>query len=73
MDLFATSQNAKLPTYVSPVPDIKAWAVDALDICWEGLDAYAYCPVPILPQVIQKVITYQCLVIVIAPGWPGMP
>ena len=50
VDLFATRLNAKLPTYVSPVPDDKAWQIDALNISWEGLDAYAFCPVAILPQ-----------------------
>ena len=73
VDLFATSLNAKLPTYVSPVPDDKAWQIDALNISWEALDAYAFCPVAILPQLVQKMITYRCRVIVIAPGWPGMP
>ena len=29
VDLFATSLNKKLPTYVSPIPDSQAWAVDA--------------------------------------------
>ena len=71
--LFATSLNAKLPTYVSPVPDDKAWQIDKLNISWENLDAYAFCPVAILPQLVQKMVTYRCRVIVIAPGWPGMP
>ena len=57
---------------VSPVPDDKAWQIDALNISWEALDAYAFCPVAILPQLVQKVIAYRCRVIVIAPGWPGM-
>ena len=73
VDLFATNLNAKLPTYVSPVPDDKAWQIDALNISWEALDAYAFCPVAILPQLVQKMVTYRCRVIVIAPGWPGMP
>ena len=73
VDLFATQLNQKLPIYVSPVPDKKAWKIDALNICWEGLDGYAFCPVAILPQVIQKIITYPCRMIVLAPGWPGMP
>ena len=68
--LFATHLNHKLPIYVSPVPDKKAWKIDALNICWEG---YVFCPVAILPQVIQKIITYPCRMIVLAPGWPGMP
>ena len=57
VDLFATSLNAKLPTYVSPVPDDKAWQIDALNISWEALDAYAFCPVAILPQLVQKMVT----------------
>ena len=73
VDLFATQLNFKLPIYVSPVPDRKAWKVDALNICWEGLDGYVFSPVAILPQVIQKIITYPCRMIVLAPGWPGMP
>ena len=73
VDLFATHLNHKLPIYVSPVPDKKAWKINALNICWEGLDDYAFCPVAILPQVIQKIITYPCRMIVLAPGWPGMP
>ena len=73
VDLFATRLNYKLPIYVSLDPDRKAWKIDALNICWEGLDGYVFCPVAILPQVIQKVITYPCRMIVLAPGWPGMP
>ena len=67
------SSKSKLPIYVSPVPDKKAWKIDALKSCWEGLDGYVFCPVSILPQVIQKIITYPCRMIVLAPGWPGMP
>ena len=44
LDLFATHENAKLPVYVSPVPDPQAWAVDAMSISWKGMDAYAYPP-----------------------------
>jgi hypothetical protein len=32
VDLFATSLNYQLTTYVSPVQDTQAWAVDALSI-----------------------------------------
>ena len=73
VNLFATHLNHKLPIYVFPVPDTKAWKIDALNICWEGLDSYVFCPLAILPQVIQKIITYPCRMIVLAPGWPGMP
>ena len=48
LDLFATQFNHRLPIYVSPVPDPRAWAIDALSISWQGLHAYAYPPMPIL-------------------------
>ena len=72
VDLFATRLNHKLPMYVSPVSDSQAWETDALNISWEGLDAYVFCPVALIPQVIEKMTTYRCKIIMIAPGWPGM-
>ncbi|CAG2256331.1 unnamed protein product [Mytilus edulis] len=36
IDLFATSLNHKLETYVSPIPDEKAWAVDAMTLSGMG-------------------------------------
>ena len=66
VDLFATHLNHKLRLYVSPIPDPKAWDIDALNIDWTGLTAYAYPPTALLHRVIQKII-------LISPGWPGMP
>ena len=54
VDLFATHLNHKLPLYVSPVPDQKAWDIDALNINWMSLTAYAYPPTALLHRVIQK-------------------
>ena len=54
-DLFATLLNHKLPLYVSPVPDQNAWDIDALNIKWTGLTAYAYPPTALLHRVIQKI------------------
>ena len=73
VDLFATHLNHKLPRYVSPIPDPKALDIDALNINWTGLTAYAYPPTALLHKVIQKIRQYNCLIILIAPGWPGMP
>ena len=53
VDLFATYLNHKLPLYVSPIPDPKAWDIDALNINWTGLTAYAYPPTALLHRVIQ--------------------
>jgi hypothetical protein len=70
VDLFATRMNNRLPVYVSPVQDPLAWQVDALSISWEGLSAYAYPPVKILPQVLEKVHrTRRLRLILIAPKW----
>ena len=57
----------------TPVPDPNAWAIDALNLNWTGLTAYAYPPTALLHRVIQKIRQCHCLIIVIAPGWPGMP
>ena len=73
VDLFATHLNHKLPLYVSPVPDPNAWDIDDLNLNWMGLTAYAYPPTALLHRVIQKMRQCHCLIIVIAPGWPGMP
>ena len=73
VDLFATRLNHKVPLYVSPVPDQNAWEIDALNINWSCLTAYAYHPTALLHRVIKKVRQSSCRIIVIAPGWPGMP
>ena len=73
VDLFATRLNHKVPLYVSPVPDQNTCDIDALNINWSGLTAYAYPPTALLRRVIQKVRQSNCLIIVIAPGWPGIP
>ena len=54
VDLFATRLNHKVPLYVSPVPDQNAWDIDALNINWSCLTAYAYPPTAVLHRVIQK-------------------
>ncbi len=73
VDLFATMLNHQLPTYYSPVPDPSALGVDSLAVSWEGLNAYAFPPFPLLSRVIMKINTELCLVLLIAPLWPGQP
>ena len=50
VDLFATRFNHKLPSFVSPVPDQAAWAVDTLSLSWGQLNTYTFPPVTLLPQ-----------------------
>ena len=42
--LICTHLNHKLPLYVSPIPDPRAWDIDALNINWTNLTAYASPP-----------------------------
>ena len=74
VDLFATRYNCKLPRFVSPVPNPKAWAVDALSLSWEDLDLYVFPPVALLRNVLTKALSHQYRrMIIVAPGWLNMP
>lgn len=55
VDLFATYRNAVVPRFVSPFPDPRALAVDALALDWShrGL-MYAFPPWKLIPEVIRK-------------------
>ena len=69
VDLFATRLNHKVPLYVSAVPDQND--INALNINWLCLTAYAHPLTALFHRVIQKIRQSSCLIIVIAPGWPG--
>jgi len=71
LDLFATKDNAKLPVFVSPLPDPEAWAEDALAISWTNLWAYAFPPTSIMVRVVEKILQSVCHIILVAPAWPG--
>ena len=73
IDLFATRFNNKLPLFVSPVPDPRATAIDALSLPWGDLDAYAFPPTTILGKVVEMLQDCPCKrLILIAPGWPNI-
>ena len=71
IDLFATCLNNKLPTYMSFIPDPKAYAVDAMDHSWTGMLAYAFSPLCLLPKILLKIRSKvgDCKIILIAPAW----
>jgi hypothetical protein len=70
VDLFATRYTARLPMFVSPIPDPRALAVDAMSICWSGMAIYAYPPNAILPVVLAKLCQDQAEMTLIAPLTP---
>ena len=73
IDLFATHLNHKLPLIISPVSDQQACKVYALNINLPGLIAYPYPLMALFHMVIKKFHQCNCIIILIAPGWPGMP
>ena len=70
IDLFATRLNNRLPKYVSPVPDSRAYDVDAMSMEWDRLHAYAFPPISLLPAVLKKVEQSEGRLVLVAPWWP---
>ena len=70
VDLFATRYNFRLTLHISPVPDVRAMAVDAMSLNWKGMWGYAYPPLALLPLVLRKNRQHLCEVILIASLWP---
>ena len=73
VDLFATSETARLPMYVSPLPDLAAWRTDALSFPWTDLWAYMFPPFPLIPEVLQRIQVSYCHAILVAPAWLSQP
>ena len=71
IDLFATSQNAQLPTFCSWTQDPMAYAQDAMSISWNFTIAYAFPSIALIPRVLEKLATSKnCEILLIAPNWP---
>ena len=63
--------NSHLPQFMSPIPEPRAQAVDALSQDWQGRSMYMFPPFPLLNKVIQKLRSTQTAeVILVAPWWP---
>ena len=72
VDMFATLSNSHLPRFMSPVPEPRAVAVDALSQDWQGRSMYMFPPFPLLNKVMQKLRSTQVAeVILVAPWWPS--
>ena len=69
---FCHSSDPQSSIVCIPVPDQHVWGIDVLNINWSSLTAYAYPPTAPLHRVIHKIRQNNCLIL-IAPGWPGMP
>ena len=73
IDLFATHLNHRLPLYVPPILDQNALSIDALLMDWKRIHAYAFPPFHLIPHVINKILSSQRKIILIAPLLPDGP
>ena len=75
VDLFATSLNNKLETFISPCPDMKATACDALTTPWNLWDhLYLYPPTNMISKVLAKLTTCSFTsAVLITPETPTRP
>ena len=72
VDMFPTVSNSHLPRFMSPIPEPRALAVDALSQDWQGRSMYMFPRFPLLNKVIQKLQSTQAAeVVLIAPWWPS--
>ena len=72
VDMFATLSNSHLPRFMSPIPEPRALAVDALSQDWPGRSMYIFPPFPLLNKGMQKLRSTQVAeVILVAPWWPS--
>lgn len=67
IDLCASCWNAKLQTFVSPVSDLQCWSVFGLSISWDGMIAYTFLPVILLPQVLTRLWELTDKMLVVTP------
>ena len=73
VDLFASRFCHQIPKYISWQPDPNAWMVDAFQINWPYLKAYAFQPFALIGRVIAKAMRDKCTLVIIIPVWPSQP
>ena len=70
IELFASKENKQTPVFCSWIPHQDALAIDALSISWEGMFAYVYPQICLIPKVLQHMEQFYCHIILIAPKRP---
>jgi hypothetical protein len=71
VDLFATRENTKLQTYVSPTPDLEAVALDAFSITWSQWTPYIHPPINLISKCIQRLELEKVEAVLVVPNWPS--
>ena len=74
LDLFATSENHRCSIYFSPFRDPMSAGTDAFLQSWNGLQAYAFPPVAVIPHVLAKLrASTGTELTLVAPHWAQRP
>jgi hypothetical protein len=68
--MMATRYNRKMEVYVSPIPDVQAYAVDAISLDWKNMYMYLFPPTAMVSKVLEKARGESCTMVLIAPAWP---
>ena len=74
IDLFATSANHRYSIYFSPFRDPRSAGKDAFLQSWDGLQAYAFPPVAVIPRVLAKLRASKGTELtLVTPHWAQRP
>lgn len=74
VDMFANRVNRQLSAFVSPCPDERAMATDALACDWPTGVLYAFPPTTLLQRLVLKLTRVpRCKLLLIAPDLPVAP
>ena len=73
VDLLASRLCHQIPKYISWQPDPHAWMVDAFQINWAHLKAYAFPPFAFIGTVLAKAMKDKCKLIIITSVWTSQP
>ena len=74
IDLFATSANHRCSIYFSPFRDPRSAGTDVFLQSWDGLQAYAFPPVAVIPRVLAKLRASKGTVLTLmTPHWAQRP
>ena len=74
IDFFATSDNHRCSISFSPFRDPMSAGTDAFLLSWDGLPAYAFTPVAIIPRVLAKLRSSTGTELtLVAPHWAQRP
>ncbi|KAK6170548.1 hypothetical protein SNE40_018919 [Patella caerulea] len=70
IDLFASSLNYQIESYVSWYPDPYCLACDAFTISWNNYYPYIFAPFSLIPRILNKLVLDKiAMAIMVVPAW----